>query len=170
MADSDPLGQKPVFDAAYWRVRMDGEPTEEDWLGFSAWLAARPENRRAFVTKCAALLQQGVCVSIVDLVTTRDFNLYTELLSQVDRSDPAFSEHPPSTYAVTCRCRKIREIPKIEIWSYPLGRWPAATETSHLAVRRSERHARSRSQLRRDLPRSAHSVITACQSCSQFWV
>ena len=80
----------------------------------------RPENRRAFVTKCAALLQQGVCVSMVDLVTTRDFNLYTELLSQLDRSDPAFSPPPPSTYAVTCRCRKIREIPKIEIWSYPL--------------------------------------------------
>jgi hypothetical protein len=29
----------------------------------------RPENRRAFVTKGAALLQQGVCVSLVDLVT-----------------------------------------------------------------------------------------------------
>src|SRR5579884_1595610 len=39
----------------------------------------RPENRRAFVTKCAALLQQGVCVSMVDLVTTRGFNLYTDL-------------------------------------------------------------------------------------------
>jgi hypothetical protein len=31
----------------------------------------RPENRRAFVTKCAALLQQRVSVAIVDLVTTR---------------------------------------------------------------------------------------------------
>jgi hypothetical protein len=55
----------------------------------------RPENRRAFVTKCAALLQQGVCVSIVDLVTTRNFNLYTDLLAFLDRSDPAFTPNPP---------------------------------------------------------------------------
>src|SRR3954454_14306148 len=34
----------------------------------------RPESRRAFVTKCAALLQQGVAIAIVDLVTTRQFN------------------------------------------------------------------------------------------------
>src|SRR5262249_47715921 len=31
----------------------------------------RPEDRRAFVAGCAALLQQGVSVAIVDLVTTR---------------------------------------------------------------------------------------------------
>src|SRR5947208_3896156 len=33
----------------------------------------RPEHRRAFVAKCAALLQQHVSVAIVDLVTTRQF-------------------------------------------------------------------------------------------------
>src|SRR3954454_23904310 len=31
----------------------------------------RPEHRRAFVAKCAALLQKLVCVAIVDLVTNR---------------------------------------------------------------------------------------------------
>jgi hypothetical protein len=54
----------------------------------------RAENRRAFITKCAALLQQKVCVSIVDLVTTRGSNLYTELLSFLDWTDPAFSPNP----------------------------------------------------------------------------
>src|SRR5581483_4497408 len=63
----------------------------------------RGQNRQAFVTKCAALLQQGVCVSIVDLVTIRRFNLYTDLLKLLDRSDPAFAPRPPATYAVTCR-------------------------------------------------------------------
>lgn len=48
MADIDPLGEKHPSDAAYWRARMDGDPTEADWLGFAAWLEARPENRRAF--------------------------------------------------------------------------------------------------------------------------
>lgn len=81
----------------------------------------RPENRRAFVTKCAALLQQGVCVSLVDLVTTRAFNLYTELLTLLDRSDPAFAPRPPPVYAVTCRSRKIGLRPKLEMWAYPLA-------------------------------------------------
>jgi hypothetical protein len=36
----------------------------------------RPESRRAFVGKVAALLQRGVCVSLFDVVTIRDFNLY----------------------------------------------------------------------------------------------
>src|SRR5437899_1189127 len=48
----------------------------------------RPENRRAFVTKCAAMVQRGVSVSIVDLVTTRNFNLYLDLLGLIDRPDP----------------------------------------------------------------------------------
>src|SRR4029077_7332074 len=40
----------------------------------------RPEKRNAFVGKCATLLQKGVAVSIVDVVTPRQFNLYAELL------------------------------------------------------------------------------------------
>jgi hypothetical protein len=79
----------------------------------------RPENRRAFVAKCAALLQKRVCVSIVDLVTTRQFNLYTDLLDLIDRSDPAFAL-PPATYAVTCRGRKVGDKPRLETWAYPL--------------------------------------------------
>src|SRR5256885_14871969 len=43
----------------------------------------RPESRRALVTKCAALLGQGVGVSLVDLVTARPVNLYAEVLEWV---------------------------------------------------------------------------------------
>src|SRR5439155_21156218 len=39
-----------------------------------------PESRRAFVAKVAALLQDDVCVSLVDLVTIRQFNLYGDVL------------------------------------------------------------------------------------------
>jgi len=48
----------------------------------------RPEKRNAFVSKCAALLQKGVAVCIVDVVTTRQFNLYAELLQFLGQSDP----------------------------------------------------------------------------------
>jgi hypothetical protein len=80
----------------------------------------RPENRRAFVAKCAALLQQRVCVSIVDLVTTRQFNLYAELLELIGQSDPEFGPAPPPIYAATCRGRKLGQRPRLEIWAYPL--------------------------------------------------
>src|SRR5438270_6390713 len=36
----------------------------------------RPEHRNVFVAKCAALIQKGVAVSIVDLVTVHHVNLY----------------------------------------------------------------------------------------------
>ena len=46
----------------------------------------RPETRRAFVAKCGpASLQSLVCVAIVDLVTTRTFNLYGDLMSSSAR-------------------------------------------------------------------------------------
>lgn len=81
----------------------------------------RPETRRAFVAKCAALLQKRICVSIVDLVTTRQFNLYTDLLDLIDHKDPAFGPIPPATYAVTCRGRKVNDHPRLEMWAYPLA-------------------------------------------------
>ena len=79
----------------------------------------RPENRRVFVAKCAALLQRRICVTIVDLVTTRQFSLYAELLALIGRSDPAFSPSPSPIYAVTCR-QLEPERKGIEIWAHPL--------------------------------------------------
>jgi hypothetical protein len=63
----------------------------------------RPESRRLFVAKCAALLQRRVSIVIMDLVTTRHFNLYGELLELLQQSDPALAPEPPGTYAVACR-------------------------------------------------------------------
>lgn len=40
----------------------------------------RPEHRRAFVTKCASYLHQGIGLALVDIVTTRPVNLHDELL------------------------------------------------------------------------------------------
>lgn len=81
----------------------------------------RLENRRAFVAKCAALLQQRVCVSIVDLVTTRQFNLYVDLLELIGHSDPSFGPAIPPIYAATVRGRKVGQRPRLEIWAHPLA-------------------------------------------------
>jgi hypothetical protein len=82
----------------------------------------RPENRRAFVTKCAALLQQRVSVAIVDLVTTRQFNLYSELLEWIGQTDPALAPEPPSLYVAACR------------WTHPDERWHFEAWTQALAL------------------------------------
>jgi hypothetical protein len=43
----------------------------------------RPENRDAFVTKCAAYLQQGVGLVVVDVVTDRHSDWHGELLKRL---------------------------------------------------------------------------------------
>ena len=80
----------------------------------------RPGSRQVFVAKCASLLQKGVCVSIVDLVTVRDYNLYTELLALLECSDPSLGNNPPPIYAATCRKRNNGPKTKLEAWSWPL--------------------------------------------------
>lgn len=80
----------------------------------------RPENRRSFIDKCAALLRQGVSVSIVDLVTTRHFNLYADLLELIDRNDPTLGAAPASTYAAACRWIERGRKHILETWSHTL--------------------------------------------------
>ncbi|WP_439630723.1 DUF4058 family protein [Gemmata sp.] len=78
----------------------------------------RPEKRNSFVAKCAALLRQGVSVCVVDLVTNRQFNLYTELMAFIGhgRKDP-MSENPPATYAASCRWGPRGDKSRLETWS-----------------------------------------------------
>jgi len=80
----------------------------------------RPDSRQVVVAKCASLLPKGVCVSVVDLVSVRRYNLYTELLALFERADPSFGSDPPPTYAATCYKRKNGHKTKLETWSWPL--------------------------------------------------
>lgn len=77
--------------------------------------------REMFVTKCIALLQQEVCVSVVDLVSVRHSNLYSELLARLGGTDPHLGSTPPIMYALTLRGRKEpkrREL--LDAWFYPM--------------------------------------------------
>ena len=81
----------------------------------------RPQHRSTFVSKALALLKQGVSVSIVDLVTIRQANLYVELLAALGHTDPKLGDPPPSIYAVTLRTRDIpRRRPLTDAWFYPM--------------------------------------------------
>jgi hypothetical protein len=80
----------------------------------------RPESRAQFIAKCAALLRGGVSVVMVDLVTSRDFNLYAGLLEWIGEQDPAVGAEPSAIYASSCRWRPhgIRHV--LEAWSLSL--------------------------------------------------
>lgn len=81
----------------------------------------RPENRRAFAAKAAALLRQDVSVSLVDLVTVRQFNLYVDLLDLIGRSDPTLGTNPPHLYVATMRARKSAgRKARLDSWFYSL--------------------------------------------------
>lgn len=80
----------------------------------------RPDHRRAFVAKCAALLQNHVSLVIIDLVTTRGFNLYADLLDLVGRSDPALGADPTPIYAVACHATKPKESWQLDTWLHQL--------------------------------------------------
>jgi Protein of unknown function (DUF4058) len=80
----------------------------------------RPDTRQAFVAKCAALLQQKVSVTIVDVVTIREFNLYAELLTFLGQTDSSLAARPSSTYAVACHGTRPRKRWLLEGWHRPL--------------------------------------------------
>lgn len=79
----------------------------------------RPETRAQFVAKCAALLRNSVCVVLVDIVTSKDFNLYSELLSLI--GDPKLSVPPAATYAVSCRWHPRGAEFWLEAWNQTLA-------------------------------------------------
>lgn len=81
----------------------------------------RPEKRNSFVAKCAALLRAGVSVCVVDLVTARHFNLYTELMAFIGRGgDDRMSQDPPATYAAACRWGPRGGKTRLETWSHAM--------------------------------------------------
>jgi hypothetical protein len=80
----------------------------------------RAEYRRAFVAKCAALLQKLVSVTIIDLVTTRNFNLYGDLMELIGTADPSLEPDPPPLYAVACRGTKKGDAWLLEAWAHAL--------------------------------------------------
>jgi hypothetical protein len=78
----------------------------------------RLNHRRAFVAKCATLLQNQVSVVIIDLVTTRDFNLHHELLQLIGKPESKSAASP--IYVVSCRATRKDRTWLLEAWEHPL--------------------------------------------------
>jgi hypothetical protein len=76
----------------------------------------RAEERRAFTTKCASYLHQGVSLIIVDIVTCRRANLHNETMRLMNA--PVAVDFPAETnlYAVAYRPVLRQDQPQIDVW------------------------------------------------------
>ncbi|MHC5539346.1 DUF4058 family protein [Singulisphaera rosea] len=80
----------------------------------------RPEHRNIFVAKCLSLLQNGVAVSIVDLVTVKQFNLYSDLMATIGHADPTLVDPELHIYAASCRWIRQNKRTLLQAWSHVL--------------------------------------------------
>jgi hypothetical protein len=81
----------------------------------------RPAERRAFATKCASYLCQGISVVIVDVVTNRRSNLHNEILQTLAASGPLAMPAEATLYAVAYRPLRSGSSDEIHVWRVPLA-------------------------------------------------
>jgi hypothetical protein len=80
----------------------------------------RAESRRAFGAKCAAYLQRGVGLIVLDIVTSRGGNLHNELVQVLNLGEPFRMPPETSLYAVAYRPAR-REENQIDVWPHALA-------------------------------------------------
>jgi hypothetical protein len=79
----------------------------------------RPAHREAFVSKCETLLQAGLGLIVVDVVTIRSGNLLNELLKRLQDSEPSVSAD--ELYASAYRPVERDGTGSLDIWKQPLN-------------------------------------------------
>jgi hypothetical protein len=81
----------------------------------------RATERRAFATKCASYLYQGISLVIVDIVTSRRANLHNEILRVMEAADTLDLAPHVSLYAVAYRPLRRDGTNQIGLWRSPLA-------------------------------------------------
>jgi hypothetical protein len=81
----------------------------------------RPENRRAFLDKCAAYLREGVSVIVVDVVTSRRHNFHAALMELFNGGEEAARAVASDLYAVAYRIRPVGTRTQLEAWPVALA-------------------------------------------------
>lgn len=116
----------------------------------------RPQSRRGFAAKCAAYLQRGIGLIVVDIVTNRHANLHNELAQLMEWGESLQMRADDLLYAVAYRPARRQERNEIDIWPLPLA-VDAPLPLLPLALKRARAvpldlettytHARQRSRL-----------------------
>jgi hypothetical protein len=81
----------------------------------------RAAHRRAFAVKCAAYLQQGVALVVVDVVTDRRENLHAELMGLLQLAGTTPWPEATHLYAVAYRTTKERDDWRMDTWPEALA-------------------------------------------------
>jgi Protein of unknown function (DUF4058) len=81
----------------------------------------RDEARRAFAAKCAAYLQRGIGLIVVDIVTTRHANLHDELMALLGHGAGFAFPTPAPLYATAYRPTHRQQRNEIDLWREPLA-------------------------------------------------
>jgi hypothetical protein len=81
----------------------------------------RASHRRAFAVKCAAYLQQGVAVIIVDVVTERTANLHATVADILGLAHPLAWASPSQLYAVAYRPMQAHDTQHLDVWPEALA-------------------------------------------------
>ncbi len=76
----------------------------------------RPESRRAFAARCAAYLERGIGVMVLDFVTARQVNLHNELMALLNFGDQFQMPAAASLYGVSYGPARRQEANQIEVW------------------------------------------------------
>ena len=80
----------------------------------------RPAERRAFATKVASYLHQGISVIIIDIVTNRRANLHNEILKIMEVADSLRLPPEANLYAIAYRLLRRSQGDEIDLWRSPL--------------------------------------------------
>ncbi len=78
-------------------------------------------EREALVTKCAAYLQRGIGVVVIDVVTNRLANLHNALMQLIGGSAPPLIPANPSSYVAGYRPVHRGQRNEIDLWPYPVA-------------------------------------------------
>jgi hypothetical protein len=81
----------------------------------------RADARRAFAAKCAAYLQRGIGLIVVDIVTSRHANLHDDLMALLGQGQGLAFAAPTPLYATAYRPAQRQDKSEIDLWREPLA-------------------------------------------------
>ncbi len=79
----------------------------------------RPDVRRAFATKCASYLYQGISLIVIDIVTNRQANLHNEIMRLMHASSEFNFPVDVNLYAAAYRPVRRHDQAEIDLWLAP---------------------------------------------------
>ncbi len=80
----------------------------------------REESRRGFAAKCAAYLERGIGLLVIDTVTSRNGDLFAAILRMVGQPVTSVTTEPPELHAVSFRPVQRQDRSELDLWLRPL--------------------------------------------------